>query len=256
MCVALCAVSPNMWLIDMPMLIEEWDVVTFAPRALGLAAMPNPYGLAERDQADVALLCAEWCKWLEAAQGSSRMQCAVQALRRRAKVVAIVDGHDGFALATPAHWIDHVDLVLKGQGLFRDRDLYNRKVGPLHAWCAPDKASPARKSRYSDSQLELRLAPPCFLHVHPGVRRATRRLKPSIGARARHVRNVADYGLESFLWLERHIGRRAAGAFFVGTLTCRYRLELIRSARQHGVYGEFGVVEVPDLVYGTSVEDG
>ena len=252
--VGLLAVSPHMWLLDMPLLVPTWTVGTLAASAIGLSGVPNPYRLPVWDEFDAILLCAEWCKWLDATVPDKRAS-VLRHLRRRTKVLAVIDGHDGFALAVPPDWFDNVDVVLKGQGLFRDRDLYNRKVGPRHGPASPAGTTTPRRRRYSSHQLEkLRLAPPCFLHVHPAFRAAVRRVKPGISAGAAAARSFGDRLIEMSLTCQREVTRPAMGFTFWGTLTSMDRLELLTYVRQRNLPGDYGIVAVPELIYGSHIE--
>jgi hypothetical protein len=252
--VGLLAVSGKMWLIDMPLVVDSWDVATMSGELLGLNGMPNPYGLSEREDFDAILLCAEWCKWLDATAGTRRAS-VLQTLRKRSKVLAAIDGHDGFALALPAHWFDQVDVVLKGQGLFRDRDLYNYRIGPRYGPGSRPSTASRRRSQYTAQQLDkLRLAPPVFLHVDPGFRAAVRRVKPDWGRAMTEARNLADRAVEALVSCERRFVRARPESVFYGTLTSLDRLQLVSEAGRHQLAGDWRITAVPELIYGTEME--
>jgi hypothetical protein len=215
--------------------------------------MPNPYRLAEHDEVDVILLCAEWCKWLDAT-APDKVPTVIKRLRRRSRLVAAIDGHDGFSLALPPRWFDQVDIVLKGQGLFRDRDMYNHRVGPLFGPTLLDGQLQRRSEQWSAGQLEkLRLAPPCFLHAHPDVRAAVRLIKPDFTRVTATLRTIADRCMEAIGSAERALVRPAHDMFFIGTLTSRQRYDLVMLMRELAISGDHRVSYVPPLIYGTSI---
>ena len=239
----------------MVLLAPGWRVAAVAPGAVGLEASPNPYRLPEHETFDVILLCAEWCKWLDAT-APDRVPAVLGQLRTRTRVLAAIDGHDAFSLALPARWFDRVDFVIKGQGLFHDRALYNYRVGPRFGPRSTTEQPPPRAEHWSSEQLDkLRLGPPCFLHVHPGFRAAVRRIKPHFGRREAVLRSLADQSAEALFGAERRLLRPTEDMFFVGTLTSRQRLDLLVVMDQLGISGEHRVTSVPPFVAGTAIEE-
>ena len=196
-----------MWVHDMVLVASGWRVAAVAPGAIDLTASPNPYRLPEKDRFDVILVCAEWCKWLDAT-APDRVSTVVARLRQCARVVAAIDGHDAFSLALPARWFDRVDIVIKGQGLFCDPELYNYRVGPRFGPWPADGQLRRRSERWTATQLaKLRLGPPCFLHVHPGFRAEVRRIKPHFSRAEVIMRRLLDQGAEALFGVERRLRR-------------------------------------------------
>src|SRR4051794_9866971 len=105
------------------------EMVSFDPSALGIPEDKNPFGLPEADRADVALITAWWHRWLTG-QHPERADQVLREVERRADVVVGMDGPDRFALTFPPSAMKRFDIVIKVQGIYRDRDLYNYVVGP------------------------------------------------------------------------------------------------------------------------------
>ena len=162
------------------------EMVALNPSVLGLPDDPNPFGLPEDDRADVALVTAWWHRWLVARHPDSADR-VMRELERRASVLVGVDGPDRFALTFPPRDLKRFEIVLKLQGVYHDRDLYNYAVGPQFAGAVPPPGMPALqfgdwteelrpiRSRYDSADLEkLRLSVPCYVTEFPAIRRRSR----------------------------------------------------------------------------------
>jgi Glycosyl transferases group 1 len=165
------------------------DLVALTPSAVGLtdrrpaaATEPggfdllekvNPFSLKEDDRADVVLIESHWYR-LAAARHPERIGEAMRNLERRADVLVGLDA-DQFALGFPPSALERLALVVKFDGVYRDRDLYNYFVGcryPGANWT--EKLRP-RPCRYAAGELaKLRLSVPCFMRDLPVIRRAAR----------------------------------------------------------------------------------
>jgi hypothetical protein len=173
------------------------DFLALAPSAVGLTDRPpaaarepgafdllekvNPFSLQEDDRADVVLIESHWYR-LAAARHPDRIDAAMRNLERRADVLVGLDA-DQFALGFPPSALERLSLVIKFDGVYRDRDLYNYFVGcryPGGNWT--EKLRP-RPSRYAAGELtKLRLSVPCFTRDLPFIRRAARaRLSQATG---------------------------------------------------------------------------
>jgi hypothetical protein len=162
------------------------ELVALHPSVLGLPSDQNPFGLPEDDRADVALVTAWWHRWL-VARHPDRADQVMRDLERRANVLVGVDGPDRFALTFPPRDLKRFEIVLKLQGIYHDRDLYNYAVGPQFAGALPPPGMPAlefgdwtgtlrpTRSRYDGADLEkLRLSVPCYVTEFPAIRRRFR----------------------------------------------------------------------------------
>jgi hypothetical protein len=143
------------------------------PGAFDLLEKVNPFSLREDDRADVVLIESHWYR-LAAARHPERIGEAMRNLERRADVLVGLDA-DQFALGFPPSALERLALVIRFDGVYRDRDLYNYFVGcryPGANWT--EKIRP-RPSRYAAGELDkLRLSVPCFMKDLPVIRRAAR----------------------------------------------------------------------------------
>jgi hypothetical protein len=133
----------------------------------------NPLGLPEDDRAEAVLIESHWYR-LVAERYPERIDEVMRSLERRANLLVGLDA-DQFALGFPPSALERLALVIKFDGLYRDRDLYNYFVGcryPGANWT--EKLRP-RPSPYRASDLDkLRLSVPCFMRELPAIRRAAR----------------------------------------------------------------------------------
>lgn len=236
------------------------ELVAFEPGVVGLPPDPNPFGLEEHDHADVALVSAWWHRWLYS-QHPERADEVMRAIERHADVVVGLDGPDRFGLTFPPAAMDRFGIVVKFQGVYRDRDLYNYVVGPQYDganWT--EKVRPQRE-RYSTAMLEkLRLSVPSFLTEFPAVRRRTReRETTSTRMGRRHMsqaervaRNLAEAVVPHAIGIANGRGRTLDVHCLTG-LSHVQRIEAIR--RLEGLSGTLGIAPTqgvaPSLISGT-----
>jgi hypothetical protein len=229
---------------------RELSLYCLEPGVTGLPEVHNPYQLPMRDSVDVILVTTNWYRWMRATRADD-IDGVFARLRRASRAVVGVEGWDTFDLGLPPSGLEHVDLLIKAQGLYLDRDRYNARSGPLYPR-GPLVWSPDEGSRYDRRHLDkLRLSVPCFLGIDRRVRDRVRRAKPDIGLRAAWLRRAGDIALESSLAAELRLRRPRALAHCVVSLTHVSRLELLRALRAAEVSGEHRVIAVPENVYGT-----
>jgi len=197
---ALLAAPASLYDAELTLACPGLKLVALAPSAVGLTKHErtagdgrgpfdllesvNPFSLPEDDRADVVLIESHWYR-LAAARHPERIGEVMRNLERRADVLVGLDA-DQFALGLPPPALERLAAVLKFDGIYRDRDLYNYFVGcryPGANWT--EKLRP-RPSRYAAGDLEkLRLSVPCFMRDLPVIRRAARaRLSRAAGANA------------------------------------------------------------------------
>jgi hypothetical protein len=148
--------------------------VALSPLPVGAPKNSQLLGLPEYSHVDVALVTSWWYRRLRA-QSSDRAERVMRELERRADVVIGFDGPMRFALSFPPPALERFPIVIKPQGVYRDRDLYNYVVGaeyPGGNWT--EKLRP-RSARYRDADLEkLRLSVPFLTASLPAIRRRAR----------------------------------------------------------------------------------
>ena len=236
------------------------ELVALNPSVLGLPSDRNPFGLPEDDRADVALVTAWWHRWL-VGQHPDRADRVMRELERRTTVLVGVDGPDRFGLYFPPRTIKRFGIVLKLQGVYHDRDLYNYVVGPQYPGAVwTEKRRPIRP-RYGSADLEkLRLSVPCYVTGFPAVRRRFRaqatRTGLGSGRRMSYVerfgRNVGENLLAHAMGIAGGNGRRREVHCLVG-LSHVQRIEAMRLL--DGFSGTRGILPAnwssPTLISGT-----
>lgn len=211
----------------------------------------NPFDLPRIVKPDVVLVTPDWYQWL-ASQGADVEDRIFSRLRAACSIIIGLEGHDAFRLWMPPSGLDRVDLLIKGGGLYRDRELYNYEVGahyPGANWTG--KSKPSIRT-YTTSQLDkLRLSLPCFLGINNHIRARVRRKMLRFPPIQRALRRMGDL-LSEFetLILGPLIAPRETLHCLV-SLTHIARLELLISLRRAGVRGHHGVTSVTEYIGGT-----
>lgn len=253
-----CALLTNFrydWAAAVTLACEDLEFVTLDPRVLGLPDAPNPFGLPEADQADVVLLTSYWHRWLTT-DHPDRVDNVLRVLERSAGAIVGLDGTDHFELGFGPRTLENVATVLKFQGVFRDRDLYNYNVGPWWPGALWTEKARQKQVRYRDEDLEkIRLSLPCLIMDFPGLLRNSRRyevgaartISSDLSSTQRCVRGIGDAVLSAALAVA-PIRRRRLDVHCVATLTHIQRLEAIR--RLDGFSGIHGIDRVPLTVAG------
>jgi hypothetical protein len=236
------------------------EMVSFDPGALGLPEDKNPFDLPEAARADVAIVTAWWHRWLTG-QHPERADQVMQEVERRADVLVGMDGPDRFALTFPPSAMKRFDVVIKVQGIYRDRDLYNYVVGPQFAGANWTEKSRPQSERYDSADLEkLRLSLPSFVTEFPPIRRRTRARETGVAAMARRRMSGAERFARDFAEdvLVRSVGIansrwRTLDVHCLTGLSHVQRIEAMRLL--NGFSGTQGIAPtqgyVPELISGT-----
>jgi hypothetical protein len=256
-----CALQTNFrndWAAAVTLACPGLEFVTLSPAALGLPDAPNPFGLPERDRADVILLTSYWRTWLQMHHPHDAGR-VMGVLEKRAHAIVGLDGTDYFELGFAPTWLENVSTIIKFQGVFLDRDLYNYDVGPWHPgaiWAAKLRA---KRLRYRGEDLDkVRLSVPCLIMDLPGLLRSAREYETgAVGTMAhrmsstgRRMRGVAEEGFSAALRVA-PTRRRPFDVHCLASLTHVQRLEAVR--RLDGLSGTQGIDRVPPTVAG--IED-
>lgn len=245
----LLALRHSGWFEDLLFACSGLSVSALDYRALGLSDTHNPYDLRLSDRVDVALVTPDWYGWLHTVHRSA-IPTVFARLRRHAQTVVGYEGVDTFDLALPPEAIDHLDLVIKAQGLYHDRERYNLQSGPVYP--ARNRRVVGSQKRYESSHLDkLRLSVPCFLGVDHRIRARVRKAKPDIGPWVARGRRLADLSLEITIALAQRTVPPSLLVHCVCTLTHVSRLDVMRVLRGQDVSGDHCVTEIPELVWGT-----
>jgi hypothetical protein len=244
----LLTVLDSSWFVQFVRVAPGLVTRTVDARRLGLPWIPNPCGLEIGEEFDAVLVTADWYQWV-ACRHPARLALTFERLRGLAEAIVLLDRHDQFALGVPAEAIEHASIVLKAQGVYRDRELYNYRVGPFFPSGNWTNKLERRRALYSASHLDrIRLSVPCFLAVDLPTRRAMRRLS-NRGRGKTWLRDGGDLILAT-LTHAKQARHPSVSTHFVGSLTHWQRLELVERLEAAGRGGPHGVTSVPQLFYG------
>ena len=249
----------NDWAAALVLACEGLDFVTLSPAVLGVDDAPNPFALAEDDSADVILITSYWRRWLEL-HHPERVKRVMTVLAGRADAMVGVDGMDYFALGFEPGGFEGVASIIKFQGVFRDRELYNYDVGPWHPGGDWSHRLRPKARRYATHELDkLHLSVPSLMLDLPGSLRSARRYESGeartiVRGMSRAERTARDLGEEALskLIAVAPIGHRTLDVQCLATLTHVQRLDAIR--RLEGLSGTRGIDRIPENVAG--VEEG
>jgi hypothetical protein len=169
-----------------------------------------------------------------------------------------IDGADHFELGFEPGAFGEVATIIKFQGVYRDRELYNYDVGPWYPGANWSRAVRPKAQRYSSRELErVRLSVPCLIMDLPGLLRSARRFE-SRGAQTRTRemswlervgRNLAEE-VVAMLIAVAPVGHRPLDVECLATLTHVQRLEAIELL--DGLSGTRGIDQIPGNVAGTT----
>jgi hypothetical protein len=169
-------------------------------------------------------------------------------LERRVDSVVGLDGVDEFGLALPPLAIARCSIVLKFQGLYRDRSLYNYEVGCLFPGANWTHKTQRRPEVYSDADLaKLHLSLPCYMFQLRPVRQGSRALEATLAGLARklttrlqrQISNIADWFVIPTLTVA-GTGKRSLDVHCVVALSHVQRIETMRLL--DGFSGDRGIV--------------
>ncbi len=255
-----CALLTNFrndWAASVTLACDGLEFVTLSATSLGLPDVPNPFGLAEVGRADVVVLTSYWHRWLTVTH-PDRVQATMGTLERSAETIVGLDGTDYFELGFDPGALEQVATVIKFQGVFRDRDLYNYDVGPWHPGAIWSQKTRPKHRRYRDRDLEkIRLSVPCMILDLPGLLRSARRYETGAASTNGHdmsptqrrIRNVAEEVFSAALEAA-PVQARRLDVQCLATLTHVQRLEAMR--RLDGLSGTRGIDRIPLTVAGTA----
>ena len=249
---ALLSTVASGWFTDLLFACSGLQLSALQPESLGLEGDHNPYRLPLIERPNAVLLTMDWYMGL-AQRGQADVDRVFNRLRSCSPRIVGLEGFDLFGLRMPPEALDRVDVVLKAQGVYRDRELYNYEVGPYYPganWTGKLRRS---KRQYSPAQLDkIRLSLPCFIGSDREVRRRVRRVKPAISQFQRLARGFGDW------WnaVETELRHRMPGdppytAHCLVALSHVQRLELLLALKRAGVTGLLGASVVPEYMWGT-----
>jgi hypothetical protein len=235
------------WASAVALLCSGLEFVTLDARSLGLREAPNPFHLPEDDRVDAVLVASSWYDWLEACH-SDRVPAVMRSVERCADTVVGFDGVDQFALGLPPRALERFASVVKTQGVYRDRDLYNYLVGPRYPDAVWTEKCRPRDDRYRlDDLAKLRLSVPCFLVDHPAVRRVSR-AREAMSRTVAVTRSVGEGLLDHALSLA-PVRKRPLQVHGMVALTHAQRIEALR--RVDGFSGKRGITRIREFIGGT-----
>lgn len=218
--------------------------------SIGLPAYPDPFALPLADTARTALVSQDFCYYL-ARHGIAAARFFA-CIRHVVDKVVLYDSNDRFALTIDPEPFDHADLVIKFQGLYKDRDLYQYKVGALYpGYHWGDRGGGTLPHRYSPAHLDkLRLSFPLFLANVPQVRNR-RRIQWRGNGPTSALFGLAERAIDRSLKIASRLVTPGADVHHVGGLTHQARYDVATQLQDLHSRGLNVITSVPDYINGT-----
>ncbi len=220
------------------------------PASIGLPAYPDHFDLPSADTARTALVSQDF--YYMAVHHGIPAARLFAGIRRFVDKVILYDSNDRFALSIDPEPFDHADLVVKFQGLYKDRDLYQYRVGALYpGYHWSDRGGGAVPRRYSSAHLDrLRLSFPLFLANVPQVRNRLRIRRRGKGPRS-ELSGLAERAIDRCLARASRVVTPNADIHHVGALTHQARYDVAMRLQDLQSRGLNVITAVPDYINGT-----
>lgn len=220
-------------------------------------SFPNNYSLPEIESPDIFLLDSTFYSAIERLN-DTETGLLFERLRKLSKLgkIVVADGRDQFALNYPPKIYAHADVILKTNGVFKDKELYNYTSGalsPSKLWGQKVELKPPAE-RYSNAILDkIKLSYPCMLALVPRVR-AKARAVLGFTKKDRLTRYAGDMALQATTRVLNRLNlpRAAKLPLFIGALNHIQRLEMIELLTQSNVQGHYKIAGAKkNMIWGT-----
>jgi hypothetical protein len=216
---------------------------------LGLPPIPNPYALPGIDSGELVFIESGLIQHL-LNKKINVVERVLDPLRSRFRKVVVLDDSDSFQLDIDDDVISAVDIVLKVNGVYCDRALYNYVVGSSTANGRWTEKVEQKTSLYADDNLsKVRLFVPSFIGMSPEFRALTRPIYEASTLRQGAGRLVDT--------LVRNLPRPLNAmrppkntAHFIGSLTHVQRVTAVRMLKQSSLRWKGGITGVAQYVGG------
>lgn len=208
----------------------------------------DPLGLEEEQAPDAILLTPQW--YLQAAASGADVAALWRRLESHCPFIVGLDGHDSFRLWLPADVMDRLAVVLKAQGVYRDRELYNFDVGAIFT-PGPDGGLVRSRRAFSARNLDkVRLSLPCFVANVPWMRAMARRQVYRMSYAQRLGRRLGDLAIEADARILGALLPRAGLIHCLVTITHVARVDILERLLEAEVAGCYGGVVADSRIGG------
>ncbi len=241
---ALISHRQGFWAYDTLLACKALELYSFQDADSLFSFDINPFQLRTNDQVDVIYIASH--TWRGAFKTRLEEIKAVRTLRKHCRHLILIDGWDSFDLSVSPFTIELFDLVLKTNGVYKDKDLYNWEVGcdyPGSQWV---EKTTKKKYHYLPAHLDkVTLSFPCQVGVVPEVKRRLRKFNTSLTTLDQLIRNQSDSIFHHLISpLLRKLVRTKGTVFFLGDLGHQQRYDLLMLLKKNHVSGQYGVFRV------------
>jgi len=249
--VGLLTHDSRLWVYDHLFCCKDLEI--YALPSQHQSIQTNPYQLEILEQPDIVIvssftllrifrdaLADEWENWLKN-------------LRNKYTRLVLLECRDSFHIEIEPKYVQYFDLIIKPQGVYKDKELYNYKCGAdfiqsKNGWT--DKKRP-KENKYSSVDLDkIRLSVPCFAAVIPQARKLIRKIKPGVPFHRILAANVADQALEQLVHLGQWLIKPRKKITFLGGTTHIDRINSMKLLKKNQVTGHYGLTNLLHYING------
>ncbi len=218
-----------------------------------LPEFPCPYKLPTVCAGEQVVIVSSWVHQAKL-KGIDVINDVFIPLKQRFGLMIGVDQMDAFRLDFTEEMISYLDCLIKVNGVYKDRTLYNYVVGSATPnGCWSEKIECAGQVFSQKSLNKLHLSIPCFLSVQKDLRKKIRRFYNSALPEV-WVKNAIDEIIEL---TPKPLSRRRPPrntAHFVASLTHLQRAQAVQLLDRSGLKWVGGISGIPQYPTGMSVE--
>ncbi|RJE70862.1 glycosyltransferase family 1 protein [Reichenbachiella sp. MSK19-1] len=235
------------WAYDTLLACPKLDFFGFHDTANLFSSGVNPYQLEPAEDFDIIFIGSHPLRYLVP---NGKEKEVIKALEKKCKKLVLIDGWDSFDLSVPPSIVDLFETVLKVNGVYKDKDLYNWKVGCDYPGVNWTNKETKKNHIYTHEQLDkIKLSFPCQVGIVPEVKRRLRKHNPTLGYWTTQSRNIVDqmFKQASVLMKYRFANQLTS---FLGDLGHIQRLELLHLLHDNHIDGDYGVFRVLESMAG------
>jgi hypothetical protein len=238
------------WVYDLLFVSDVFDIYHLRDNFIDKVYNPNPYNLPQLDNIDSILLTSSWANNLFKKDTNLFEKTLKYLAKKQVKIIGL-EGTATFALQMPALAFPYLSCLIKPQGVYKDKDLYNYKVGTEYYGANWDKKKKSKEFQLSNKDLDkIKLGPPCFISVHPEIRKRIRSVKHDIPYYKKRIRQLAYAVYSNSTVLLQELIPAKKDIHFIGALTHYQRYELIKILNILPYENTLGITNIPKYIFG------
>lgn len=238
------------WAYDTVLACKELQLYAVSNKGGVFPGPSNPYQLEESADLDVIYVGSH--TWRHFYRSYAEEKHAIEGLKKFATCIVLIDGWDSFDLSIKPETVELFDCILKTNGVYKDRDLYNWKVGCDFPGANWTQKIVKKDWGYTKVHLDkISLSFPCTIGVTNKVKSRLRKYNNELSGTQTFTRNQIDRITKVFVGLAQHFpGNRRETLFFLGDYAHEQRYELLQLLRNEEISGYYKFSRVHRMICG------